>query len=77
MKDDEARLLSQAASGNPPWGKNMREIVDEADYINPKRAWRILEKWTRKGWYQYGVGLGAGWLTEKGKAAAQRYEVDV
>jgi hypothetical protein len=30
---------------------------------NPKQAWRTLEKWARKGWYQCGVTLDCGWRT--------------
>lgn len=34
-----------------------------------KRLWRLLEKWERKGWWEYGVSLRGGWLTETGRAA--------
>ena len=30
---------------------------------SPKQAWATLEKWTRKGLYDYGVALDLGWLT--------------
>ena len=34
-----------------------------------KRALRVLEKWTRKGWWDWGVSVRAGWLTDDGRAA--------
>lgn len=34
--------------------------------MNDKRAAYILEKWSDKGWYDYGVSLRAGWLTTEG-----------
>ncbi len=36
------------------------------DRINYKRAWKILEKWDDNGWYEYGVSLDLGWITEEG-----------
>lgn len=33
---------------------------------NYKQNLYYLEKWTRKGWYSYGVTLDLGWLTEEG-----------
>jgi hypothetical protein len=29
----------------------------------------ILDKWTRKGWWEYGVSARSGWLTPKGVEA--------
>lgn len=34
--------------------------------INHKRAWYLLSKWEKKGWYEYGTTLDLGWMTEKG-----------
>ena len=31
-----------------------------------KREVYILDKWSGKGWWDYGVTLRSGWLTEKG-----------
>lgn len=44
-----------------------RETFD----MNYKRAWYLLDKWSRKGWYEYGVTLDLGWLTNEGKKKAQ------
>ena len=66
MKPDERELLqslldetvAMKARGEVLY---VREWV-ERQPINRKRAWYLLGKWTRKGWYDYGVSLGAGWL---------------
>ena len=51
--------------------KKPRDIINEDGfYIHHKRAWYILEKWTRKGWYDYGVASDLGWLTEEGEKYA-------
>lgn len=33
--------------------------------IPPKRGYAILEKWSRKGWWDSGVTIRAGWFTDK------------
>lgn len=33
--------------------------------MNHKRACYILGKWTDRGWYEYGVNILYGWLTDK------------
>jgi hypothetical protein len=44
-----------------------REIINSPNCtINHKRAYYLLEKWCGKGWYDYGVSLDLGWLTNKG-----------
>ena len=42
------------------------ELASELEFV-PKQAWRTLEKWCDKGWYDYGVSIDLGWLTDKGK----------
>ena len=45
-----------------------RDIINKPDfYMHYKRAWYLLDKWSSKGWYDYGVTLDLGWLTDKGK----------
>lgn len=68
MKSDERELLKQlqkrtAEDPNPPYVRQL--IIDIG--MNRKRAAYICEKWTDKGWYDYGVNVLAGWLTDKGK----------
>ena len=43
-----------------------RRIINEKMEINHKRAAYLLEKFSNKGWYDYGVSLDKGWLTEEG-----------
>ena len=72
MKDDERRLLAELqlrtrqADGieNLPY---VRAMVRDFG-MNENRAAYICEKWTVKGWYDYGVNVLAGWLTKKGLA---------
>lgn len=39
-------------------------------------AWKqncyYLSKWASKNWYDYGVSLDLGWLTEEGKVVARQ-----
>ena len=64
MKEDEQRLMDEirnkARTGEMPY---VRAIVRELG-MNENRAAYICEKWTRKGWYDYGVNVLAGWLTD-------------
>jgi len=69
MKDDERKLLEELqrrAKANER--AYVREIVSEMK-IPEKRAAYICGKWTDKGWYDYGVSVLAGWLTDDGMAA--------
>lgn len=45
-----------------------REIINSDGFpLHHKRAWFILRKWAGGlGWYDFGVSLDLGWLTEKG-----------
>lgn len=45
--------------------------VSCADIAPPNRVLYILEKWSGKGWWEYGVSLRCGWMTQDGKAAAR------
>jgi hypothetical protein len=79
MKDDERRLLLAVAGLRPSWpfqpipvDRRMwpRDIIPTIG-IHCKRCWYLLKKWSRKGWYDYGVTVDLGWLTEKGKEVAE------
>ena len=40
-----------------------REIINIlGEFINYKRCWYLLTKWSRMGFYIYGVSLDLGWL---------------
>lgn len=40
-----------------------RDLINEGR-INHKRAWYLLDKWSRRGLYDYGVNLDLGWFDE-------------
>ena len=67
MKDDEKQFLNAVANKGE---MTVREVIDAAP-LHHKRAWYLLNKWSRKGWYEWGVKMDIGWLTPEGKAAAK------
>lgn len=69
MKPDEREFLR--AVYQKPEGVFVRDLIGSIDMPN-KRCWYLLDKWVSKGWYEYGVALDLGWLTDKGKAAAAK-----
>ena len=74
MKDDEKLLLIMLNRHRPKQersGKLATEILPE---INVKRCLYILDKWVSKGWFEYGVSLGTGWLTDKGRHKAMELD---
>lgn len=50
---------------NSPERRFPKDIIDDMIKLgmisNAKQAWRTLEKWTRKGIYDYGCRLDLGW----------------
>lgn len=63
MKTDELALFVFIAADGPPsdhWPRKFQDIPD-------KRKWYILDKWARKGYYEYGVTLDLGWITPAGR----------
>lgn len=63
MKDDEKQFLLDILNR----GITPRDIINEPDfYMHHKRAWYLLEKWSDKGWYDWGISMDLGWLTEDG-----------
>lgn len=72
MKPDERSylLLLHDAAGYD-MGPTPRDLRP-AD-MAPKRAWYLLSKWARLGWYDYGVSIDLGWLTPAGHYAAERF----
>lgn len=72
MKEDEQRLLidiyNRCHNGyTKQEGISVKELVqEEGFYMHHKRTWSLLEKWSRKGWYEYGVSVRVGWLTPEG-----------
>jgi hypothetical protein len=69
MKPDERKLLDEiqkrSAHGSFVY---VRRVVAELG-MNEKRAAYICGKWTDRGWYNYGVNVLSGWLTDEGRSA--------
>lgn len=66
MKDYEKQFLIDVYNQRHTLLKPRDLINVVGFYIPPKRAWYLLEKWTNKGLYDYGVSLDLGWITKKG-----------
>lgn len=71
MKEDEKLFLMDVLIRC--WaGFRPRQLINEPGfYMNHKRAWYLLEKWGRKDWYEWGVTMDLGWLTDEGIAKAK------
>jgi hypothetical protein len=65
MAEDEINLLL-AVQSMPPGGF-VRDVLVRLQ-IPRNRARYLLDKWTAKGWYEYGVSLDLGWLTPSGRS---------
>ena len=70
MRPDERVLLLafETAGGKPP--AFLRDI-GEGLGKNYKRVAYLASKWCSRGWYNYGVTVDLGWLTDEGHAAAE------
>ena len=68
VKEDEMRfraaVLAQYDRPDPPL--HVRDIAEQVG-LHSKRAEYICQKWTEKGWWDYGVSPTSGWLTDKGR----------
>lgn len=61
IKPDEIELMMLVISGKGQIpSKNKDELT--------KRDYAMLDKWVRKGQWEYGVSLRSGWLTPSGEA---------
>lgn len=41
------------------------DVVAERIGLNENRAYYLLEKWCRAGWWEFGVSMRSGWLTDE------------
>ena len=73
MKSDEKALL-KALANSPDRLPRVRDIGQIIE-MHPKRVYSIVCKWSRKGYYEWGVVHDLGWLTDKGKAWAMELGV--
>lgn len=74
MKNDEQQFLIQVyqqCGKDDTKRKTPRELIYADGFpMHYNRAGYILEKWADKGWYDYGVNIELGWLTEDGESKA-------
>ncbi len=67
MKIDEQRLLVKLASRTTE--TTVRDVISELG-MNTNRGCYICQKWAERGWYDYGVSVDLGWLTDAGRRMA-------
>lgn len=67
----EQRLLDSIRSGASARAV-IRDMIERGDIESPKQAWATLEKWETRDWYEYGVTLDLGWLTDKAPLVIER-----
>jgi len=74
MKDDEVRFLVKLARERPKQAADgpFADAVGASLGIHPKRVDYLLQKWTDKGWWNYGVSARSGWLEPAGIEAAEK-----
>ena len=68
MKDDETKLLRLVYENQ---NLTPRAIMNSGIGIHHKRCRYFLDKWSDKDWYDYGVSVDLGWLTNKGIEVAK------
>lgn len=70
MKEDEkkffriaVRYARQMTDDGECVGISFRDLITFlSEYIHHKRCWYLLQKWSRLGFYNWGVCLDLGWL---------------
>ena len=68
MKQDEIDFLIAVYSKSKD--ETVRDLIKRGS-LPAKRCWYLLEKWSNKGWYNYGVTVDLGWLEDEGKEIAK------
>lgn len=69
MKPDERLLLLELARLPRPRAEFATDVGVRLG-LHVKRALYLLEKWADKRWWDCGVSLRTGWLTDAGQRAA-------
>ena len=64
-KPDEIALWEMVMSGE--WARDAGKALG----IHPKRVWRLCEKWSDKGIYEYGTSADLGWPAENSDIASE------
>ena len=63
MKIDELIFFIYCYTLRNLYGHDVRSVVDIfKNQIHRKRCWYLLKKWSRLGFYNYGVTLDLGWF---------------
>lgn len=70
MKEDEIKFFRtmirygrQTTDNRDIVGIFPRDIINFlSEYIHHKRCWYLLSKWSRLGFYNWGVSMGLGWI---------------
>lgn len=85
MKPDEREFLITYYQLNyPDYIRDKRRVTPREiinlpmfkHFMHYKRAWYLLDKWSSKGWYDWGVTLDLGWLTDEGIAKVKELLAD-
>lgn len=66
MKDDERRLRAAVYADRVVGGTRPVDTIAVALGMSEKRALALAEKWYEKGWWEVGVSVRCGWLTDEG-----------
>lgn len=68
MKNDDELDLWRAIRHAEAHGLDLhhREVAELLD-IPPGRAHYLFQKWARRGYLEYGINAGLGWLTQYGR----------
>lgn len=78
IKSDEKELMARLLlkeRGSRDEHTGARDIAADIGMCY-QRACFLFVKWHRRGFYEYGVNLGLGWLTPTGREVACRYELE-
>ena len=71
MRNDEKEFLQmlKKRTQEDPNSPHVRQLILDMG-MSEKRGSYLCEKWTNRGWYDYGVNVLAGWLTGEGQLKA-------
>ncbi len=75
IRHDEV-ALRLAVMRNEDKAHNRDGFIHRHMHIPEKRAAWLFEKWSLKGWWDWGVSPRTGWLTEEGRAAFREWAGD-
>ena len=71
VKFDEVELANRVIEKNP-YESGLPDGVEPT-----KRVLYILEKWSSRGWWDYGVSIHLGWMTPAGASGLRDLYCDV